>query len=862
MVVGTHALRRGTSLVYCYAVLAFMTFASWAAPHGEPIAAGPFALYVESSVFFSAALLGVFLLYVAEGPRAGRMGLFVLLGTSVCYTAFAQLLHAQFPLAAVNGALFPSASLRAGTASVVATLVDLVLLTVVWELLQRKPWIPLVLRVFCTLVVVFAADALVYVPGAWAGAPGFMSMFSGNMVARTGVAAVLAPLVALYLRHEIRNHGLSLEPRPVFSMFLREDLERALLSARHQLRIGAEALWESEERYRRMVDDIPTMVFRFSALGTCTYANQALSTYYGRPVSELVGQSVLTSVAAQERDLVWQAVQALTPAKPTVEFVVRVFPRPGDRRFNRWLVRGIFSARGEGVAYQAVGEDITAHSQVEAERQRLSAAIDQANDCVGIVGAEGLLEYVNPAFERATGFPRAELVGKHYVEFSKHLESNLALAESLEALRQGLAWSGRVREANAAEVPREYQVTLAPIKNGQVAAGHVLIARDISREVGLEQQLRQAQRMEAVGHLAAGLAHDFNNLLSAIWSGAEFAYLELEQAGGPRDATSALRDMRLAADRAALLTRQLLALSRQERIEPALLNLSEQVERLQPLFRRLLPSALELEFSLDPALPEVLADPIQIDRAILNLVVNARDAMPRGGVIRIATALDTLPSTSGQGESHPRVVLVVADHGEGMSTATVERVFDPFFTTKRLRGTGLGLSTVYGIVQNVGGQIRVQSRPGVGTVFRLYFPIADVANSQVSLRRSRPESGIRPVTVLYCEHDPHVRQRTVEVLEVAGYRVLVCADPGSAVALIRSRAEQPDALLADIVLADRTGPILAEALREQLPGLPAVFFSGEPRLRTVERSGGDWFVSKPYQEGELLAVVARAISRR
>ncbi|MES1166011.1 MAG: ATP-binding protein, partial [Verrucomicrobiota bacterium] len=639
VVLGTHALRRRTSLVFSFAVLAFMRVGSWIATHDAMVSVAGLELNIGSNVFFTATLLGVFLLYVADGRFAGRSAVVVVVGTGLLYTLLSIILHAQFP--AFPDSIFPASGARASLASTAASLLDLVLLGMVWESVQRGRLarVPLSTRVFATLAAVFIADGLVYVGLARAGGTGFVPELGGLLLSRGVVAAILTPVVTSYLAFEVRRYGLRLDPRPMLSILFTEDAERELLAARHQLRIGTEALWESEERYRRMVEDIPLMVFRFSSDGALTYANRALCTYYGRDVNELLGVSVLTPVDPTEREALWAKVMALRPDAPTVEITAHATPSQGpmggQRRTHRWVVRGIFSPGGERIAFQAIGKDVT-------------------------------------------------------------------------------------------------------------------------REVELEAKVVDSERMQAIGQLAGGIAHDFNNLIFVIWSCVEIASERMagHGPGGAADAAENLLIIRQAADRAAVLTRQLAAVGRNEALRVSAVDLSALLQNLTPLLKRLLPSTISLELRCAATLPAVLVDPTQIERVIINLVTNARDAMASGGRVVVTTGAETVDADDAG--AHPPIragdyaVLAVTDTGVGMDAATARRIFEPFFPTKRAgRGTGLGLTTAYGIVEQAGGRIRVETAPGAGTTFFVYLPAAADVAVAPSRRAPAPAAGLGPI--LYCE---------------------------------------------------------------------------------------------------------------
>ncbi|MFL5308504.1 MAG: ATP-binding protein [Polyangia bacterium] len=748
VVLGTHALRRRTSLVFSFAVLAFMRVSSWIATHDAMVSIGRLELNIGSNVFFSATLLGVFLLYVADGRFAGRAAVLVVVGTGLLYTLLSVVLHAQFP--AFPDSIFPASGARAGLASTAASLLDLVLLGMVWESLQRGRFAqaPLSMRVFCTLAAVFLADALVYVGLARAGGTGFVPELGGLLLSRALVAAILTPVVTAYLDFEVRRYGLRLDARPMLSIVFTEDAERELVAARHQLRIGTEALWESEERYRRMVEDIPLMVFRFSSDGSLTYANRALCTYYGRDVNELLGVSVLTPVDPAERDQLWAKVMALRPDAPTVEIGAHATPRQGplagQRRTHRWVLRGIFSPAGERIAFQAIGKDVT-------------------------------------------------------------------------------------------------------------------------REVELEAKVVDSERMQAIGQLAGGIAHDFNNLIFVIWSCVEIASARVagHAADGASDAADNLLIIRQAADRAAVLTRQLAAVGRNEALRVSAVDLSVLLQNLAPLLKRLLPSTIALELRCAAALPAVLVDPAQIERVIINLVTNARDATASGGRVVVTTGTETVDADDAS--AHPPIrpgryaVLAVTDTGVGMDAATARRIFEPFFTTKRDgRGTGLGLSTAYGIVEQAGGRIRVETAPGAGTTFFVYVPeAADVAVAPAR-RAPVPAAGLGPI--LYCEGEDSVRAQVAQMLENAGYRVTLVRDAAQAVATVDSASAgpAPSLLLVDLVTGNLSGPDLAAALRRRHPGLPAVFFSGSADAISTDLQRRFWYVNKRHGLQGLLAAVAEA----
>ncbi len=377
-----------------------------------------------------------------------------------------------------------------------------------------------------------------------------------------------------------------------------------------------------------------------------------------------------------------------------------------------------------------------------------------------------------------------------------------------------------------------------------------------------EEQLRQAQKLEAVGRLAAGVAHDFNNLLTAILGDAEL----LAEHGAPDGPLrEAALEIEAAAQRAALLTRQLLAFGRRQTARPLVLDLNEVVASLDHMLRRLIGEDVELRTLTAPGLGRVRADPGQLEQVIVNLAVNARDAMPGGGRLTLETRNADLPvDASRRGERRPGVLLSVSDTGCGMGPEVRGHLFEPFFTTKGPgRGTGLGLSTLYGIVKQSGGEVEVQSEPGQGSVFQVYLPRVDE-----EVERPPEQAGGRPAaggteTVLVVDDEPLVRALAVRVLRAAGYAVRDAADGDEALRLVASGAAI-DLLVCDVVLPRRSGPVLAAELRAGQPELPVLFVSGYAgsALDPASLGGGSAFLPKPFTPRDLVRMVRELLDRR
>jgi signal transduction histidine kinase len=386
------------------------------------------------------------------------------------------------------------------------------------------------------------------------------------------------------------------------------------------------------------------------------------------------------------------------------------------------------------------------------------------------------------------------------------------------------------------------------------------IARDVTERKLLEEQLRQSQKMEAIGQLAGGVAHDFNNLLTAINGYSSLALQRLED-GHP--IKSYLEEVKKAGDRAANLTRQLLAFGRKQILQPLALNLNSVVSDMNKMLRRLIGEDILLTAKLSSDIGKVMADPGQIEQVLLNLIVNARDAMPRGGNLTIETRNVELDEE--YGSKHVGVVpgkyvlLAVSDTGEGMSQEVQRRIFEPFFTTKEKgKGTGLGLSTVYGIIQQSGGNIWVYSESGKGTTFKVYLPrvVSETAESGEKTLELAPRGGTE--TVLLVEDEAVVRGLARRILEQAGYSVIEAAKGDEALQACEEHGDEIDLLLTDVVMPEMSGKDLADRLRSQHPELRMLFMSGYTDEAIVHHGVLDStveFIQKPFTPSGLLKKV-------
>ena len=408
-------------------------------------------------------------------------------------------------------------------------------------------------------------------------------------------------------------------------------------------------------------------------------------------------------------------------------------------------------------------------------------------------------------------------------------------------------------------------VTATPLKyEGTEGTGGVAVVRDVTEQRRLEEELLQAQKMEAIGQLAGGVAHDFNNLLLVMQSCAEFVLADLPEGDQKREDVGEILS---ATRRAGALTRQLLAFSRRQASQPKALDLNEIVANVEKMLRRLIGENVELATSLSPALGIVRADAGQMEQVIVNLTVNARDAMPEGGKLTIETA--NVELTDEDVVTYPGVakgayvVLSVSDTGTGMDAATQKRIFEPFFTTKEVgKGTGLGLSTVYGIVQQGGGHIRLDSELHRGTCFEIYLARVDATMETAPPRRSRtiPVKGVG--TILLVEDDDAVRHVAARILRDSGYTVLETRRPSEALKICAESKSAIDLLLTDIVMPETSGPKLAQELSSRYPTLRVLYMSGYSGVAPIADRGmvgGASYIEKPFAASALTEKVREVL---
>ncbi len=621
------------------------------------------------------------------------------------------------------------------------------------------------------------------------------------------------------------------------------------------------SLRASEQRYERLFEQSLAGIYRTTPEGRILECNEAFARLFGYDSrQDLLESSAVALYESPESRR--RFVDALREKGTLIAYESRSRRKDGTLF---WSLEHASLLQGPPEVIEGTIVDISERKEAEEalrlSRERYRGVIESSRDGLLFfdLATRRVLES-NPAFQRMLGYTAEELSGMTLYDFAPDNRASVD-ANIHRLVDQGaLAITNRAfRRKDGKEAPVEVDAVLVAEGGRQTVLN---VVHSLADRRALEEQLRQAQKMEAVGRLAGGVAHDFNNLLTAVLG---YAELLLDSDPSPEVKHSA-DEIRKAGDRAAALTKQLLAFSRKQVLQPKVIDLNEVLAEVDGILRRTLGEDVTYEAERDPHLWRVLADPGQLHQVLLNLAVNSRDAMPEGGVLRIATRNVSLHAANvpevpkvAEGDY---VLLEVADTGHGMDAETLSHAFEPFFTTKeRGKGTGLGLSTVYGIVKQSGGYIHIESEPGKGTRVLVYLTrVHGAADSPSNVSpRSLPRGGTE--TILLVEDEESVRRLASLLLERSGYHILVASSAEEALATARGYTGQIDLLLTDVVLPGLNGRRLADLLAPERPSMKVIFASGYFDERGVLEPGSD-FIQKPFNPETLARSVRRALDRK
>ena len=636
------------------------------------------------------------------------------------------------------------------------------------------------------------------------------------------------------------------------------DARRAQERAERDLR-------ESEQRYRTLLELAPDPICVHSR-GRFLYVNEAATRLFGAASPhQLVGQPVMEFVHADDRLAVLERLRGMIERGQIAPLVVEKFLRLDGSVVEVEVRSSVVRFAGEPAAF-VVMRDVAERRQVEARLHVQAAALDAVANGVMFVDRDGRIEWVNPSLARGTGYAPEELVGQRPEILRADYHKDAIDGAMWEVLHRGQVWRGEVayRCKDAATLTVALVITPVQDEHGGIAR-YVVVTHDVTERRNLEYQLRQAQKMEAVGQLAGGIAHDFNNLLTTVLASA--GLLEEQVAADP-DARDEAKLIRQSAERGAALTRKLLAFGRRQKLEIKTVNLAELIGEFSRMIRRVLREDIAVELALkEPAW--VRADPGAIEQILMNLATNARDAMPSGGRFAIATEHATLSRAAvlraGLANPGDYTIVRVSDSGVGMDEETLRRVFEPFFTTKSVgSGTGLGMAMVYGLVTQHGGRVTVASEVGKGTTITLYFPaVAAPERAEAGPRAGEVRGGTE--TILVVEDEPGLRRAAQRVLEKHGYTVLIAPNGTEALGILAGTNGRVRLVLTDVVMPEMGGAQLYRAIRAMGKQMPVIFSSGYTARDIEEASSlepGLPFLSKPWSMQEILARVREVLDAR
>jgi len=619
------------------------------------------------------------------------------------------------------------------------------------------------------------------------------------------------------------------------------------------LKRAEDELRRSEERFRALIENISDSILIVDPESTVLYVASASSSGY--MPHEMIGRSAFEHVVAEDQTLaraIFDSVAERPASRATVE--LRVQHRDGSIRVVEVTAHNLLDHPAvAGII--VVSHDITERKQVEEalqiQRTYFAELFESAPEAIVLLDENDRILQANHEFTRVFGYTREEAVGRT----TQELLASDDVAEEARAITERVLAGEKVSLETVRRRKDGTMIQVSILGTPIQAVGEPVrvygIYRDITERKRLEEQLRQSQRIEAVGRLAGGVAHDFNNLLTAIKGHTEML---LEELGPDSPHRPDLEEIDKAAERATSLTRQLLAFSRKQLLQPRILDLNDLIRDMERMLRRLIGEDIELVTVLDPALGRVKADPGQLEQVLLNLVVNSRDAMPKGGRIVIETRNAELRDTETRrhagAETGRYVQLAVSDTGCGMDPEIQARIFEPFFTTKEPgKGTGLGLSTVYGIVKQSGGHIWFYSEVDQGTTFKVFLPVVDDVPETLPAKPAPalPVSG--GGTILLVEDEDSVRALAHRILELRGYTVLAAKTGTEALQLSERHEGRIDLLVTDVVMPGIGGRELAERLVASRPGVRVLFMSGyteDDVLRRGVLDAGAPFLEKPF----------------
>ncbi len=626
------------------------------------------------------------------------------------------------------------------------------------------------------------------------------------------------------------------------------------------------SLQESEKKYRMLFQNVSEGIL-IAKGEKVDLANPAMLKIMEYPLEIFTTKPFIEFIHPDDRETVLERhLKRLSGEPVETNYPFRIIAGNGKAKWVQ-IHSSIIEWNGEPASLSLVS-DISERKRREIERERLIAAIAHSGEVIMITDPEGKIQYVNPAFEKITGYSRAEAIGQTPRLLNSGHQDELFYRELWDTIASGKIWTGRMvnKKKDGSLFTEDATISAVYDSEGHIV-NYVAAKRDITEHLQISKQLQQAQKMESIGRLAGGVAHDFNNLLGVILGFTEMAMEKTEPHGELHDDLSEIFN---AARRSTGIVQQLLAFARKQIICPILLDLNATVSGILKMLRRLIGEHIEFVWRPGKNLWPVMMDPSQIDQILANLCVNARDAISDIGTIAIKTENITIDTDFCSEYTYfspgEYVLTTVSDTGCGMDKATRKNIFEPFFTTKETgKGTGLGLSTVYGIVKQNKGFIRFDSKPGKGTTFFIYLPRHEKPSKK--LPEKTPVQKIPPgkETILLVEDEAAILKMTKRILEKLGYAVLVANTPGEAIHLAKNYHDEIHLLMTDVIMPEMNGRDLARHILSVYPDISCFFMSGYTADIIAHHGvleADVHFIHKPFTARELAVKLRKALDKK
>ncbi len=622
-------------------------------------------------------------------------------------------------------------------------------------------------------------------------------------------------------------------------------------------RKAEQELFYEKEFSDAVLKSLPGIFFMYDSNFKLIRWNKWLADRLGLKDEELSGRSIYAFIPQEQIPEFMKKIESVS-RKGIAFGEFNLLDKEGSR--IPYLLAGIWIFRGEKKYLLGVGIDVSELKKSEDERLKLVTAIEQASEAVLITDKEGIIVYANPAFSAITGYPFREVIGKTPRLLKSDQQDQEFYNRFWDTIRKGEVWKDRMINRKKDGSLYHEEMTVSPVRDhsGQITH-YVSVRRDISSQIKLESQLRQAQKMEAIGTLAGGIAHDFNNILTAIIG---YTELSVDCIANTSEVLSFLHESLKAQERAKDLIRQILTLSRQKEPEVKPVKLSPIIKEVVKFMKASIPSTIDIRYSILTEKDCVLGDPTEIHQVLMNLCTNSAHAMKEhGGILEIH--LDSFLADPEEDmtfvhiKKGPYVRITVKDTGTGIPRENLERIFEPYFTTKELgQGTGLGLAVVHGIISNLNGEIKVYSEPGQGTVFLIYLPCMNYSEQSKEISQASIPGGRE--RILFVDDEKSIVSIATQILAHLGYTITGTVSPKEALALFKSSPQSFDLVITDKTMPELTGFDLILEIKRIRKDIPVILSTGlneKEDQHRAEEIGVDYLITKPLQK----IIIASAI---